>query len=71
MYLVQHESFHNSWRAGLLRIGSCLEMKASKNLGLGLGGVLFQHHYVLDHKESTHQTVIINNKTSAAGQLCA
>ena len=31
MYLVQHESFHSSWRAGLLRIRSCLDIKASKN----------------------------------------
>ena len=35
------------------------------------GVVLFPQHYVLDHKESTHQTDIIINKTSAAGQLCA
>ena len=39
MYLVQHESFHNSWRAVLLRIGLCEEIKASKNSSSYINGM--------------------------------
>ena len=59
MYLVQHESFHSSWRAGLLRIGLCVEIKSSKNSSSYINNMRFARY-------GAHDTPLVYLKLAEA-----